>query len=233
MPGAPVASQVPAAAPPYTRMLATRLVNGRSGWRRCWSASRAMASAWAMAAKHSAGTTTSRRTVTGASSPGLSWVETRPGRTMDSPGPAVGTQCGGPKAPERLTAGSADCCCGCSWSGASRKEVASAAGCRLERSASPDRVNARSDVPCSIPGSVPGEAGRRRCRRHAAMTLRDNRFAVTAGCGAGWPAFPESDRDVEPCASSDGIVGIGRPAGYYPNGHRLGYDPATLSRISP
>jgi hypothetical protein len=80
----------------------------------------------------------------------------RPGRTMDSPGLAAGTQCGGPKTPEWLTAGSAGCCwCG-SWSEASRKEVASAAGCRLERSASPDRMNARSDVPCSIPRSVPG-----------------------------------------------------------------------------
>jgi hypothetical protein len=79
-----------------------------------------------------------------ASSPRVSWVETRPGRTMDSPGPAAGTRSGGPKAPERLTAGSAGCCCcGCSWSKASRKEVASAAGCRLERSASPDRMNAR------------------------------------------------------------------------------------------
>ena len=67
----------------------------------------------------------------------------RPGRTMDSPGLAAGTQCGGPKTPERPTDGSAGrCWCG-SWSEASRKEVASAAGCRLERSASPDRMNAR------------------------------------------------------------------------------------------
>jgi hypothetical protein len=119
--------------------------------------------------KHRAGTTMSRRTVTGASSPGLSWVETRPGRTMDSPGPAVGTQCGGPKAPERLTAGSAGCCCcDCSWSRASRKEVASAAGCRLERSASPDRMNARfgrallySTIRASRGRSVAGAAGAR------------------------------------------------------------------------
>ena len=65
------------------------------------------------------------------------------------------------------------------------------------------------------------------------MALRDNRFAGAGARGAGRPAGRESDRDVEPCARSDGIVGIGRPAGYYPNGHRLGYDPATLSRISP
>jgi hypothetical protein len=65
------------------------------------------------------------------------------------------------------------------------------------------------------------------------MVLRDTCFPAAAGCDAGRPAIPESDRDVEPCAESDAIVGIGRPAGYYPNGRRLGYDPAMVSRNSP
>jgi hypothetical protein len=65
------------------------------------------------------------------------------------------------------------------------------------------------------------------------MILPDNRFAAGAGYGAGGRGLLDSDRDVEPCARSDGIVGSRRPAGYYPNDHRLGYDPATLSRISP
>src|SRR5215207_6289042 len=59
----------------------------------------------------------------------------------DSPDPAVGTQRSGPMTPALATAGSAGCCrscrgcccCGCSWSGPSRKEVASAAGCLLEQ----------------------------------------------------------------------------------------------------
>lgn len=69
-------------------------------------------------------------------------LDLRPGRTMKSPGPAVGTRCGGPKAPERLSAGSTGCC-GCSWSEAHRRRWRPRLGASFERSASPDRMNAR------------------------------------------------------------------------------------------
>jgi hypothetical protein len=65
------------------------------------------------------------------------------------------------------------------------------------------------------------------------MILRDNRFAATGGSGAGGRDLLESDRDVEPSTRSDGIVGIRWPAGSFPSSHRLGYDPATLTRIAP
>jgi hypothetical protein len=91
-------------------------------------------------------------------------------------------------------------------------------------------MNARSDVPSSIPRSVPGEAGCGRPWRREAITLRDNRFAAAGWRGAGRPACQHYDRDVEPRAKSDDIVGIGGRV-VYRNGPRLGYDPAILSRI--
>jgi hypothetical protein len=164
----------------------------------------------------------------------------RPGRTIDSPGPAVGTRCSGPKAPERLTAGSAGCCCccDCSWSRASRKEVASAAGCRLERSASPDRVNARFGRALLYSTIRATVADRGRWRRRAGydpvrQSLRFERRVRRRPAGP--PQVRHRCRAARrgSTALSDSVGTIWRaraatgehvPAGYYPNGSQVGYD---------
>jgi hypothetical protein len=57
-----------------------------------------------------------------------------------------------------------------------------------------------SDVPCSNPQSVPAGTDRGLRRQRADMTLSDNRFAMSDGCGARRRGLLKSDTDVAPRA---------------------------------
>ena len=186
-----------------------------------------------MAPKHSAGTTTSSSTVTGASSRGLSWVgRSRAGR-WTRPARRQAHDAAGRKRPNRLLLVRLVVVVvvhghephGRRW----RPRLGAGSSDR------PHRTGSMLDRTCPPPFHDPCQARpvAAAARSHAAMTLRHNRFvagrrvrrrpAGHSGVRQGCRAVREVRRHCRNRAAG----------GYYPNGHRLGYDPATLSRISP